>query len=304
MAWCHELSEVRSYTKLKHASGFWARLTAVFSKVFQLFRLRFKRYDLMVYVGDGTTAYANRTVAFIRPKRAIAFSNETHPTSKRMELISSPKINRQAEFLEILKLAVALEIPEPYEWKMPLLRPPIRPDKTGLVVEEIAGYQPIIGIHLSARRPLQQWPTDQFAALIDSLLVRFPRARILVTWSPGQRDDSLHPGDDEKADTLAKTLSSRPIAQRVQFKATSTPSDLLRVQSVCDVFFCSDGGAMHLAAALGKRVIAMFGDSDHIRWSPIGDNHRVITTAGHDVREIDVSLALTEISDALNYGRA
>jgi hypothetical protein len=48
----------------------------------------------------------------------------------------------------------------------------------------------------------------------------------------------------------------------------------------------------------------MFGDSDPVRWRPIGDGHRVIKTTDHDVREIDVNRAMAEICIALSDDRS
>lgn len=304
MAWCHALSRVKSYTKLKHSKSFLGRLVSTFFRIAQLFVLRLENYDLMIYVGNGSTLYAIRTIKFIAPKRAMAFTTTAASLANGIQLIHSPESYRRAEYLEILELAKALKIPEPHHWSVPLLQPPTSGNLSRSVFEGAKSAHPVIGVHLSARRPAQLWPIKRFEALINLLLIQFSGARILVTWSPGRKDDSLHPGDDERANELARLLSSKPIAQRVKFMVTSTLVELLTVQSGCDVIFCSDGGAMHLAAAVGKRVVAMFGDSDPVRWCPIGDDHRVITTISHDVREIDVNRAMTEICIALGDDRS
>lgn len=302
MSWCKELSGVKSYIKLKHAGGFAGRLSSVFSKIWQLYCLRAKRYDLLVYVGDGSTPYARRTIGFLHPIRAIAFTGGDSCIQKGIELVHSPKLDRQPEYLEILSLAKALGIPEPYQWKMPLLHPPNELGRVASDPNLANRYSQSIGIHLSARRPRQQWPTKNFASLIELLCVKLLHARILITWSPGRTDDKLHPGDDRKADELLKLIASEPLSTRVQFKPTPTLTSLLKVQSECDVVFCSDGGAMHLAAALGKPVVAMFGDSDHRRWRPIGYKNRIITTRNHDVREIDAIRVASEICILLSHG--
>jgi heptosyltransferase-2 len=43
-----------------------------------------------------------------------------------------------------------------------------------------------------------------------------------------------------------------------------------------DVFVSNDSGAMHLAAALGRPVVAIFGPTDERATRPLGD-HTVVT---------------------------
>jgi ADP-heptose:LPS heptosyltransferase len=43
-----------------------------------------------------------------------------------------------------------------------------------------------------------------------------------------------------------------------------------------DVFVTGDTGPMHLAAAVGTPVVAVFGPSDAARYAPRGNRHRVV----------------------------
>ena len=53
---------------------------------------------------------------------------------------------------------------------------------------------------------------------------------------------------------------------------------LVGVTSQCDAFLSNDSGAMHLAAALGRPVVAMFGPTDERATGPIG-LHDVLTAS-------------------------
>jgi heptosyltransferase-2 len=44
----------------------------------------------------------------------------------------------------------------------------------------------------------------------------------------------------------------------------------------CRVFVTNDSGLMHVAAALGVRLVAIFGSTDPSRTGPLGQNSRVI----------------------------
>ncbi|HMM73428.1 MAG TPA: glycosyltransferase family 9 protein, partial [Rhodocyclaceae bacterium] len=51
----------------------------------------------------------------------------------------------------------------------------------------------------------------------------------------------------------------------------------------------SDGGAMHLAAGLGKPVVALFGATPPAVWRPWGVTHRVLRPPSREVRELDAA---------------
>ncbi|MBF0510545.1 MAG: glycosyltransferase family 9 protein, partial [Deltaproteobacteria bacterium] len=48
------------------------------------------------------------------------------------------------------------------------------------------------------------------------------------------------------------------------------------VSSLAHLFFGVDTVAMHLAAAVGTPVVALFGPSGEFNWGPWGEGHRVI----------------------------
>lgn len=78
---------------------------------------------------------------------------------------------------------------------------------------------------------------------------------------------------------------------------TSTLPDLIAGLSLCDVLVQSDGGAMHLAAALGKPILCFFGQSDAGRWHPWGVPYELLQPENRDV----ATLTATDVLDA--FGR-
>ncbi len=51
----------------------------------------------------------------------------------------------------------------------------------------------------------------------------------------------------------------------------------LSVYRAAHLFFGVDSGPMHMAAAVGVPVVALFGPTDERKWGPWGDGHIVIT---------------------------
>jgi ADP-heptose:LPS heptosyltransferase len=83
----------------------------------------------------------------------------------------------------------------------------------------------------------------------------------MLPWSLGPADHPQHPGDDEKARQIAASAKVVPYpTERLQ--------QLIGALAACDAVICSDGGASHIAAALGKPMVCLFGDSPVERWRP------------------------------------
>jgi ADP-heptose:LPS heptosyltransferase len=51
----------------------------------------------------------------------------------------------------------------------------------------------------------------------------------------------------------------------------------------------ADGGAMHIAAALNRPIIALFGDSNPLKWRPWGVPHIVLQENTNHVQDIKTS---------------
>lgn len=143
--------------------------------------------------------------------------------------------------------------------------------------------RPLIGVHISARKPSQRWDADRFAALIERLPVAEGSAFVLL-WAPGSERNPLHPGDDEKAQRILARVARRPVVP----VATQRLGQLIAALALCDRVICADGGAMHLAAALGKPLVCLFGDSDPGHWGPWATPHELLQPASRNVADIMV----------------
>jgi ADP-heptose:LPS heptosyltransferase len=168
------------------------------------------------------------------------------------------------------------------------------PDATlveNLRAKHLQNRKPVIAVHISARRPAQRWPAERYSELIRELK---KDASVLLLWAPGEAADPRHPGDDAMA---------REIENAAQPVAIPTPdlATLIAALSLADRVICPDGGAMHFAAALGKPVVALFGDSPVERWRPWGVPHRVVRPESRNLADLlpaavlDAHAALTEV---------
>ena len=150
-------------------------------------------------------------------------------------------------------------------------------------------------MHISARRLRQRWPVDSFVSLITRLQHELG-VKVMLLWSPGSDSDRLHPGDDKKAQEISSRLPENFVCQ---VTPTQTLSALMSALSTCDAMICSDGGAMHIAAGLGKPVLCLFGDSPPERWRPWAVSHRVLQATSRDVTDIEVAQVLQALRSLL-----
>ena len=110
----------------------------------------------------------------------------------------------------------------------------------------------------------KRWPAASFAALIDALAADGIRGVVI-----GAAGDRL-----AATEVLAGVKAALPPLNLVG--RTDVPA-LAGVLVHCRSLITNDSGAMHLAAALGVPVTAIFGPTRERETRPLGDRHRVLT---------------------------
>jgi heptosyltransferase-2 len=125
--------------------------------------------------------------------------------------------------------------------------------------------RPLIALNPGASHQVNRWGTDRFAALAD-MLTKELRARVIII---GGTDDI------PLAEEIASKTASKPLI--MTGKASLLQAGALLEH--CDVLVSGDTGPMHLAAAVGTRVVALFGAADPARTGPVGSGHRLIQAA-------------------------
>jgi ADP-heptose:LPS heptosyltransferase len=254
------LDEVFVYEKLKHRSG--SLLSHLRTRLGQVSRLRHQHLDCVLVPAPAPQAL--KLARSLKPERVLAsptsFPSRQHEVERVFELGRSWGVQGKPGALQVF---------------------PDANKKAELLVQLGAG--PFVAIHISARRPAQQWPLERYAALAAQLS---GEARVLLLWAPGSRTNPGHPGDDEAA---AAVLKAAPGALPMPTPDLKT---LIAALSLADRVVCPDGGAMHLAAALGKPVVALFGDSPVERWRPWGVPYRVVRPESRNLADLPLQPVL------------
>ncbi|SDI49365.1 glycosyltransferase family 9 protein [Propionivibrio dicarboxylicus] len=266
-----DLDAVHAYRKAKHRNAGESQIAIWMETLGLILRLRRTRFDLIVVATPGPQPGAVKFARWIGAKTILAHSAADNDTGHESE--------------RVMRLLHPLGI-DTTPGPLTLHADPALAHAVTLPPAPIANA-PIIGLHISARKPSQRWPIERFADLAHALHQR-DGSRFLLFWSPGNDDHPQHPGDDRKAAKLIEACVDLP------FTACPTHhlEDLIAGLSRCDRVICSDGGAMHVAAGLGKPIVCFFGNSGPERWHPWGVPYEVLQPASLDVADISVDDAL------------
>lgn len=139
-----------------------------------------------------------------------------------------------------------------------------------------------VALQITSRKAGNRWEAEAFAELIRRMATG-GKQKLILLWSPGNATTPTHPGDDEKASEILRRVPSL-----VDPRPTATIGELLDVLKECRTLVTPDGGAMHLGAAMGLRVVAMFGSSDPVRWRPWTPRAKVLQSPTRSISDISV----------------
>lgn len=122
-----------------------------------------------------------------------------------------------------------------------------------------SGTRPIVLLNPGAGWGAKRWPIERFAAVASGLIAR--GFRVLV---------NAGPGEELMADVIVKEVSGAaiPLATSLEQLIALTRRVVLCV--------AGDTGPLHLACALGRPVVGIFGPTDPSRNGPYGTRFRVL----------------------------
>ena len=131
----------------------------------------------------------------------------------------------------------------------------------------VDGGGPLVGLNPGAGRAVKEWPPARFAA-VASRLSRQTQPTFVLLGAAAERP---------LADAVARAL---PAGVRLINLVGEAPLvDLAAVLDRLALLIVGDTGPMHLAAAVGTPVVAIFGPSDPTRYGPLHPRSAVVHAA-------------------------
>ncbi len=150
------------------------------------------------------------------------------------------------------------------------------------------GFGQAIGLHISAREEENRWPLGNFADVIRRGAEH--GHRFVVFWSPGDTSRPEHPGDDERARELLDGCRGLPVLGYPTPNLLALAAGLAAVRTLVG----SDGGHVHIAAAMGTPVIGLYCHYKVSRWHPWGLGHTVLQATRVDHIPVEAVLGAIE----------
>jgi lipopolysaccharide heptosyltransferase I len=188
---------------------------------------------------------------------------------------------------------------------------PPPPARLGLTASHRADVQrllgelprPLIAIHAGASWQTKRWPAEHFAALASRALASFGGG-VVIVGGPGE-------------EAIGKAIASSIVGPVLDITGKTALLQLAAILEAADVMLSNDSGPMHLAAALGTRVVSPFTCTSPLRAGPFGPVHRAVPTevvcAGSYLRRCPSMVCMQELMprrlwpaliEALQRGRA
>jgi ADP-heptose:LPS heptosyltransferase len=123
---------------------------------------------------------------------------------------------------------------------------------------------PRLLVHPGSRSRFRIWPADRFAAVCDRVQDELD-AQVFIVAGPGER-------------ALAHKIREQSRSHVIVIDQNLRLGQLAALAAHCGVMLCHDSGPMHVAAASGARVVALFGSQNAAVWRPLGEGHTVLQT--------------------------
>lgn len=111
--------------------------------------------------------------------------------------------------------------------------------------------------------PAKRWPAEHFAQLANLLHAQSPKAHILILGGPGDR-------------VIAQEICAATYAPVQMLAGQTTLIEAIALIACAQAVVSNDSGLMHVAAALRRRQVALFGSSDPRHTPPLSPHAQIV----------------------------
>ena len=257
--WAGILERVEGVDRIWKVENRWAGWLAMVQ------RLRSHRFDLVIdlqgLLRSGLLAW--RTGSPVR----IGFENarEGSPWFYTHRVpVPDPEVHAVDRYLSVAK-CVGCSVPDQVRFAFTFTQ-----EDEGTVRMHLAkvGFRPRsrwAAMNVSARWPTKRWPGDSFAEVANRLLAEGWDGVILIGGAADRAD----------AEAVVRAVRGRAANFAGQIPLSLLP--LLLREAGC--LITNDSGPMHVAAAMGTPVVALFGPTSEVRTGPYGTGHHVCSVS-------------------------
>lgn len=230
-------------------------------------RIRSEKYDLIIDIHNSLRSRYLRIMSGARnivviDKRVFArtmlvrwkkniYKDVVSVADRYVETVNSYGIQNDGKGLEIF-------IPDEIVFKI-----------SGLMSTlNLHAYNKIFGLCPSAKHETKRWPAERFIQT-GIQLVRDWNAKIFIFGGP---DDTL------LCSSIAREINrSTGNEHAIEFTQRLSLLETAHAMQYCDVVLTNDTGLMHIAAAMKRNVVALFGSTvEEFGFFPVGTKHCIL----------------------------
>jgi 3-deoxy-D-manno-octulosonic-acid transferase/heptosyltransferase-1 len=243
--WIKELKEGKYSKVLKEAGRF-------------ISDLRSRRYDLVI---DFHGLFKSAVLAWLSgASRRLGYDSMQELsglfyTEKIPEDLSRHAVDRYLDFPRHL----GADVKQP-EFFLDISAPQHRHIDHLFEEFHLSGQENLVAINTVALWDTKLWDDEKFARLGDRISRELKAAVVFTGSDPAPMENIL----------------SRMTAPAFNFGGRTSLRELAHLYQRARLLITTDSGPMHLAAAVGTPVVALFGPTDPARTGPYGKGHRVL----------------------------
>ena len=150
------------------------------------------------------------------------------------------------------------------EWSNPVLHA-TQEDREALASiledEGMTDHGRLVCLHVAGGKDYKHWPLDRYATVADALYERGLQP-VLIGAAP----------DRASADQVLSLSRRRPLDLVTRMGLGA----LIALFERATLFLGNDSGPMHMAAAAGTPIVALFGPTDPRRWGPLTEKASIV----------------------------
>ncbi len=224
--------------------------------------LRARRFDLAILLQNAFDAALVIWLAGI-PRRLGKNSDGrglllTHSYSLRSETVGAHQVDSYLAMLESFGIAAS-------DRRIALATTDAEDARLASLLAE-AGIGPddfLLGINPGATYgAAKRWYPERFAMVAQSLAANW-QARIVITGGPGEA-------------AIAREIEDGLAGGCLNLAGKTSVRELMALIKRCNFFITNDSGPMHIAAAFGVPLVAIFGSTDHLTTAPFSAQAKIV----------------------------
>ena len=151
------------------------------------------------------------------------------------------------------------------------------------------GVQNFAVIAPAAALESKRWPAERFAAVADHLSRSFNLSSVVIAG----------PGQEHIAQQVSEAARSRAaIVTGLSLK------EMIALASLSRMYVGNDSGPMHIAAAIGRPLVVVFGSSNSTVWHPWTDAPYRIVEAGKEIERVTVEDMIAAVDEVVESALA